>query len=106
MGGGWRYASGRCALLRALEEYRVPLTTMVLRGDGELLAEWQRRCTDHYSPARLTFAIPTEARGLLGVLALCHPAEQGVVAYMYVKARNAAPPSGTWRRSMKRFGRR
>ena len=46
-----RYASGHCALLRALEEYRVPPTTMVLRGGGELLAEWQRRCTEHYSPA-------------------------------------------------------
>ena len=56
-----RYASGHCALLRALEEYLRPPTTMVLRGGGELLAEWQRRCTEHYSPARLTFAIPTEA---------------------------------------------
>ena len=61
-----------------------------LLGD-ELLAEWQRRCTEHYSPARLTLSIPTEARGLPGVLALCQPAEQGVVAYVCQSAQCGAP---------------
>jgi uncharacterized protein YyaL (SSP411 family) len=86
-----RYASGHCALLRALEEYLRPPTTTVLRGGGELLAEWQWRCTEHYSPARLTFAIPTEARELPGVLALCQPAEQGVVAFVCQGAQCGAP---------------
>ncbi|MGQ0591281.1 MAG: thioredoxin domain-containing protein [Gammaproteobacteria bacterium] len=86
-----RYASGHCALLRALEEYRVPPTTVVLRGDGEPLAAWQRRCHEHYAPARLTLAIPTDASGLPGVLALCHAADQGVVAYICEGAQCGAP---------------
>ncbi len=86
-----RYASGHCALLRALEEYLRPPTTVVLRGGGEALWEWQRRCTGRCAPARLTLAIPSEARGLPGVLAYCHPPEQGVVAFVCRGAQCSVP---------------
>ncbi len=86
-----RYPSGHCAFLRALEEYLRPPTTVVLRGGGDALCEWQRRCQAHYAPSRLTLAIPAEARDLRGVLEHCQAAEEGVVAYACQGAQCGAP---------------
>jgi hypothetical protein len=58
-----------CSLLHALEEHLVPAQTVVLRGRGETLAHWARRCHRDFAPRRLTLAIPDDAVGLPGLLA-------------------------------------
>jgi len=78
------------ALLDALEEHLHPPLTVVLRGEGEALAEWQRRCTEGYAPRRLNLAIPSQERSLPGLLAERTPRGE-VVAYLCQGFTCAAP---------------
>jgi uncharacterized protein YyaL (SSP411 family) len=64
-----RYPSGHNALLAGVEEYLHPTQTIVLRGDDQSMQPWLARCTRHYAPRRLTFAIPNDAQELPGILA-------------------------------------
>ena len=76
-----RYPSMHNALLVAVEETLRPTQTIVLRGSTEELPAWQTRCTQHYAPRRLTFAIPEHAKALPGILAQ-RTAKGGVTAYL------------------------
>ncbi len=63
------YPHAHNAMLVALEEYLNPTETIVLRGEGEELARWQRRCQLHYAPRRLCIAVPLQETTLPGMLA-------------------------------------
>jgi len=76
-----RYPSGHNALLVAVEEYLHPTQTIVLRGEADALLDWQARCTEHYAPRRLAFAIPNHANELPGVLAQ-RSGNDGTTAYV------------------------
>lgn len=56
------------ALLLALEEYLVPPTSVILRGEGPAFDQWKRRLDDVYAPTRQCFAIPASAKTLPGLL--------------------------------------
>ncbi len=76
-----RYPSMHNALLVAVEETLQPTQTIVLRGNGEALPAWQARCTQHYAPRRLAFAIPNDAKELPGILAQ-RTGKESVTAYV------------------------
>lgn len=56
------------ALLLALEENLYPIETIIIRGKGKSLKQWQRTCQMSYSPRRQCYAITDEARNLPGRL--------------------------------------
>ncbi len=68
---GWasitRMPAAHEALLTALEEYLDPPETVLLRGAGAALGQWQRRATTRYAPRRLVLAIPAAESGLPGL---------------------------------------
>ena len=70
---GWKSIAqvphAHTTMLLAVEEYIYPPQTIVLRGEGDELAEWARRCRRCYAPRRLVLAIPAGAGGLPGMLA-------------------------------------
>ncbi|MFO8023792.1 thioredoxin domain-containing protein [Thiohalophilus sp.] len=70
-----------CALLLALEEYLNPPQQIVLRGNPTSMQPWIERCNQTYSPARLCYAIPADARELPGLLAERPVGKTGVIAY-------------------------
>ncbi|MDR9435869.1 MAG: thioredoxin domain-containing protein [Thiohalophilus sp.] len=70
-----------CALLLALEEHLSPPQLIVLRGKTTSMAPWIERCNQAYSPARLCYAIPADARELPGLLAERPASEADVIAY-------------------------
>ncbi len=76
-----RLPSAHNALLLAVEEHLYPPQTIVLRGQGSALADWQTRSTTGYAPRRMTLAIPSTAGNLPGVLAE-RKASNGIVAYV------------------------
>jgi hypothetical protein len=53
-----------CTLLLALEEYLYPPQIIVLRGESENLASWERPCIEPYAPRRLCLAIPNDEDSL------------------------------------------
>ncbi len=63
-----QYPSAHCSLLIALEDYLDPPQTVVLRGAAEAFPAWQARLLAVYAPQRMTFAIPSAAERLPGVL--------------------------------------
>lgn len=77
-----RLPSACGALLQALEDYRQPLQTLILRGPTEALLPWQARCAQVYAPHRLTLTIPATATVLPGLLAERRASEGGVIAYV------------------------
>lgn len=93
---GWNavseYPHAHTAMLLALEEYLYPPQTIVLRGDPQALEAWQARCQQAYAPRRLTFAIPSEAGSLPGLLAERAP-RQEAVAYVCEGHQCSAPIS-------------
>ncbi|MFZ0256142.1 MAG: thioredoxin domain-containing protein, partial [Gammaproteobacteria bacterium] len=82
---GWNavseYPHAHTAMLLALEEYLYPPQTIILRGDPPTLESWQGRCQRAYAPRRLTFAIPSDADPLPGLLAERAPRPE-TVAYV------------------------
>ncbi|TDY04310.1 thioredoxin domain-containing protein [Thiohalophilus thiocyanatoxydans] len=70
-----------CALLLALEEHLNPPQLIILRGRRDAMAQWHARCDRTYSPARLCFAIPAEARELPGLLDERQLTDADVTAY-------------------------
>ena len=69
----WRaiseYPHGHVMLLTALEEYLEHTETIVIRGDTQEIAEWQRSAAKIYAPRRMVFAIDRDASHLPGALA-------------------------------------
>jgi uncharacterized protein len=64
-----QYPSAHNALLLALEDYLLPPEIIVLRGQRDPIADWHKRCTEHYAPRRLSLAINEDSRDLPGILA-------------------------------------
>jgi uncharacterized protein YyaL (SSP411 family) len=81
------------ALLLATEEYLFPVQTVVLRGDGDTLETWRKRCAQDYAPRRLSIAIPASAAGLPGILDARRP-QGGITAYVCTGTQ-CAPPATT-----------
>ena len=65
------------AMLTALEEYLDPPQTVVLRGRGEALERWRRRCVARYAPRRYVVAVPNDAPDLPGLLGARAPCPTG-----------------------------
>ena len=82
------YAYG--TLLNALEEHLHPPQIIVLRGDVGAMQPWFELCRKHFSPHRLTFAIPASEKNLPGVLAQQSIAA-GVTAYVCEGVSCSAP---------------
>lgn len=70
-----------CSLLLALEEYLYPVTTIVIRGEGDELSEWQQLCQSGYAPRQQSYAIPNTERTLPGLLTE-RKAHQHGIAYV------------------------
>ncbi len=82
-----------CSLLDALEEYLYPPEIIVLRGEDDTFEEAHRLCQRGYAPRRLSFAIPTPANDLPGLLAQ-RPARHGFIAY-HCSGTTCQPPIST-----------
>jgi len=81
---GWtivnRFPHAHATLLEGIQEYLLPLETIVLRGSGQSLDKWRERCQQDYAPRRLAFAIPDSINTL--PMALQERVPRGeVVAY-------------------------
>jgi uncharacterized protein YyaL (SSP411 family) len=50
--------------LHALQEYLAPPAILILRGQPERMADWQRRLNAGFRPHLLTFALDATADGL------------------------------------------
>jgi uncharacterized protein YyaL (SSP411 family) len=85
-----RAPTAHAALLLALEEYHLPLQTVVLRGAPEALDEWRQTCRTGYAPRRLCLAIPNDAQSLPGLLAE-RQATPNPVAYLCERHTCRAP---------------
>ncbi len=68
----WEHISqvphAHCSLLEALDEQLNPMELIIIRGNGEELHQWQQRAHRHFSPRRLTLAIPADAAELPAML--------------------------------------
>ena len=78
------------SLLLALQEILSPPQIIILRGQAQVLPEWQQRCNTGYAPSRLAFAIPDNALGLPPALAE-KSASENTVAYL-CRGHTCAPP--------------
>jgi hypothetical protein len=76
-----RQPSGFVSLATALDEYLAPPQTVILRGDGKSLAEWQRALARTYRPDTVIVALPAGLAGLPPVLDKAVPAS-GVNAWV------------------------
>ncbi|TVQ85179.1 MAG: thioredoxin domain-containing protein [Chromatiaceae bacterium] len=72
------YAHG--SLLATLDEYLYPTETIIIRGTGAALAQWQALAQADYVPRRLVVAIPATAGDLPGTLGAL-PARGDTCAY-------------------------
>ena len=66
------------SVLQAAEEYLNPPQTVILRGTGKALSDWQERCRADYAPRRAVYAVPVDAGPLPGVLAERRPVGDSV----------------------------
>ncbi|QBQ53560.1 thioredoxin domain-containing protein [Nitrosococcus wardiae] len=80
-----------CSLLKALEEWLYPPQVIILRGPEETMGSWQAIATGEYAPRRVSLAIPTGARDLLGQLGEYRPQGEGVAAYV-CSGHTCSPP--------------
>ncbi len=80
------------ALIVALEEYLEPPRTIVLRGEGDALREWQLLCARPYAPGRIVLAIPSSEKDVPGLLAE-RKARDGMTAYICAGMTCQAPVS-------------
>ncbi len=81
-----------CTLLKALDELLNPSEIVILRGDPAEIAPWRQRAGRHYTPSRMTFAIPNSATGLPEALAN-KPPQGNAVAYL-CEGTHCLPPIG------------
>ncbi|MFV1973162.1 MAG: thioredoxin domain-containing protein [Thiohalobacterales bacterium] len=72
---------GHASLLVTLEESLSPLQTVIVRGSGAALENWNQRLNRHYAPRRIGFAIPESEHVLPGILAERTPQGE-VLAYI------------------------
>lgn len=77
-------------MLLALEDYLFPPQTIILRGEPKTLETWQAECQKDYAPQRISFAIPSEALDLPGILAERKPQGEAV-AYVCTGHQCSAP---------------
>lgn len=76
---------GHTSLLHAYEEQQHPPQIIILRGQTDKLAHWQRACGLDYTPQRLVFAIDSEEKDLPDALAekeFRKSSHEGVTAYI------------------------
>ena len=59
-----RQPSGFVSLATALDEYLAPPQTVILRGDGKIVSEWQETLARTYRPHVLVLALPPGMPGL------------------------------------------
>jgi len=76
-----RQPSGFVSLATALDEYLSPPHVVILRGDAQTAAEWQRALAKSYRPDTLVLALPAGLAGLPPVLDKGAPAA-GVNAWV------------------------
>ena len=89
--GELRQAPYACpGLLTALDEWLEPPETLIIRGSGEALREWQRRAGEGWRPDRQVFAIPDDAQ-LPAALANKTGSPTGPIAYPCVGSRCQPP---------------
>ncbi len=77
-----RQPGGHVSLAAALDEYLAPPQTVILRGDKEDFARWQRVLARTYRPDTLVLGIPRGVAGLPAVLDKAPAAEDGVNAWV------------------------
>ncbi len=63
-----RQPSGFVSLATALDEHLAPPQTVILRGNGAAIAQWQSALARSYRPHTLVLALPTGLSGLPAVL--------------------------------------
>ena len=86
------FPHGHAALVIALDEYLAPPEIVVIRGDQSSVGEWAASVGAVYAPRRMIFAIPADATGLAGALALRKPTHE-TVAYICRGTSCSAPIS-------------
>ena len=64
-----KYPPGHAALLNALDDVLAPMQVIVIRGEAEEIANWQRELDKLYAPRRIALAIPADATDLPPALA-------------------------------------
>jgi uncharacterized protein len=74
------HPSGHGSLLMALEEYLTPTRLVILTGETNELAVWQKTLSEQWLPTTLTLGIPNKTFNL--PVALTRPALPGVNAYV------------------------
>lgn len=52
------------SLLRCSEEISNPPATIIIRGERDVIQQWQLACQQSFNPQRMTFAIPNDAEEL------------------------------------------
>ena len=77
-----KFPHGHDSLLNALELWLTPPELIVIRGEGESLAEWQALTQAGYCPQRLSFAISADEKILPGLLAERVAGDETPVAYV------------------------
>ncbi|NNF17701.1 MAG: thioredoxin domain-containing protein [Gammaproteobacteria bacterium] len=76
-----QYPRGHCALLDALEDYLLPVQSVIIRAPEAQLAHWLTAAAATYSPGRMSFAIAADQGGLPDMLS-SKTAEGDGVAYL------------------------
>jgi uncharacterized protein YyaL (SSP411 family) len=76
-----KYPHAHAALLIALEEILHPPQIVIIRGPAAEAAQWRDEIAKMYAPARLVFAIASDATGLPAVIAEKRPGS-GTIAYL------------------------
>jgi len=69
------------ALLLTLEEYLIPPTSVILRGEQAAITDWKRHLDEPYDPTRLCFAILDDDGALPGLLDQ-RPSVDKIAAYV------------------------
>ncbi|MEJ2132063.1 MAG: thioredoxin domain-containing protein, partial [Gammaproteobacteria bacterium] len=58
-----RAPAAHCTMLAALEDHLYPPELAVIRGEASRIEPWLAACRKGYKPWRMSFGIPTDARG-------------------------------------------
>ncbi len=78
------------SLLNAVDDWSSPPQIIILRGQPDEMANWERLALEHYVPGRLCFAIPSAAISLPGLVGERKP-HGNIVAYICA-ATSCLPP--------------
>ena len=84
------YPQAHMSLLGALDEFLTSTQILIIRGDQGEIDRWARELAALYSPARMIFAIPSDAPHLPAALA-DKRAGAGVTAYVCTGMTCSAP---------------